>query len=284
MFLDLWSLVVLTSDFLELIVNHVDSVASLVSLPFLTFLGIFIACSLFAWRSTWTSPHLPPAPRPPYVIQISATGRYNSSTNANTNGGLLSRASSNSSTLADVRLLSSNVDVDRVLRRFPSTGGSQRGLGRVRISETRVISPNNTLNSSGGSSGTSSSGSATGTINLNSSSTSSRSRSGTGTGGGEDPQSVTQTRTNIRVYQQQQQGEGQAVQANGPTNGGGVSNSSLLGLLRPSTVIRPFLQRANVAGGGSQAQNLIVYHRVNVRPCPFLFLADSLIFIYLYIF
>lgn len=117
MFLDLWSLAILTGDLLELIVNHIESGTLSVSLPFILFVIVLGTISALAWRSTYI-PDLPPVPRPPYVIQISGH-----QTVLNNNGVR------NVNTLSDVRLLSNGADVETVFRRFPAPSQVTINLG-----------------------------------------------------------------------------------------------------------------------------------------------------------
>lgn len=222
MFLDLSVTFVLISDFLKLISSHIESGSFSISTSFLIFLICLIVTGIFAWRTTYI-PDLPPVPRPPYVIQISSTPTLNNNGEHNT--------------LADVRLLSSGVDVDHFRRNFVITrgGSASASLDRLRLSGTRV-------SSTGGSNGTSAD--------------SSQNQNQGVVGGGEvlNGGSVNQGRTQISYRQTRVHQRAAAV-------GQATSGAALLqGLLRPGSVIRPLLQRA-----GGEGNQVIVYHRVNVR-------------------
>lgn len=224
MLFDLWNEVApLISDSLELVGSYFPELSS-ISIPFLVFLFCFVVICAFAWRTTFI-PELPEVPRPPYVIQISSTPTLNNNGEHNT--------------LADVRLLSSGVDVDNLRRSFPTLLVRERGgvvRSGARLSRTGGGDSNSSQNQGGGTTGNS---------------------------------RTSQIRTHVRVHQVRQQLPNQ-VQPNpsaGQENQNGSAETTgtalLHGLLRPGAVIRPLIQRATAAGS-NHVQNLIVYHRVNV--------------------
>jgi len=210
MFLDLWSLVNLTGDFLDLLVKHFESGTFSVSPIFVLSLVVAAVISVFAWRST-NIPDLPPAPRPPYVIQISGNP-----TPVNNNG--------ERNPLGDVRLLSSSTaNVESVLRRFPATAQARAA---------RNLQPNST--------------------------TTFRHRVNIASSGG-NPNTL--TRATVRVYPQ--------IQTSHQPGHHRLNNSSVvLGIVPPNPL--QYLQRPGSlpvrpnSSQGAHAQNVIVYHRVNV--------------------
>lgn len=71
MLLDLWEWFLLINDGIDLVFSNLASGTYPIPLSFILVFILFVLLSFFAWRST-DIPDLPPAPRPPYVIQITA--------------------------------------------------------------------------------------------------------------------------------------------------------------------------------------------------------------------
>lgn len=71
MLLDLWEWFLLINDGIDLVFSNLASGTYPIPLSFILVFILFGLLSFFAWRST-DIPDLPPAPRPPYVIQITA--------------------------------------------------------------------------------------------------------------------------------------------------------------------------------------------------------------------
>lgn len=110
MLLDLWEWFLLINDGIDLVFSNLASGTYPIPLSFFLVFLLFGLLSLFAWRST-DIPDLPPAPRPPYVIQITAGPG----------------SGANRQTIADVRLLSGGAffDGSEILTRYQNISRNQ---------------------------------------------------------------------------------------------------------------------------------------------------------------
>ncbi|CAL8143181.1 unnamed protein product [Orchesella dallaii] len=121
MLLDLWEWFMLINDGVDIVLSSLSSGTSYLPLSFIVVTIVFLLISFFAWRST-DIPDLPEAPRPPYLIQITAgTG----------NGGARQ-------TIADVRLISgiANFDENEILSRFQNITTAYQNISRNQATNT----------------------------------------------------------------------------------------------------------------------------------------------------
>ncbi|ODM99220.1 Transmembrane and ubiquitin-like domain-containing protein 1 [Orchesella cincta] len=121
MLLDLWEWFILINDGVDIVLSSLSSGTSYLPLSFIVVTIIFLSLSFFAWRST-DIPDLPEAPRPPYLIQITAGPG---------SGGARQ-------TIADVRLISgiANFDENEILSRFQNITTAYQNISRNQATNT----------------------------------------------------------------------------------------------------------------------------------------------------
>lgn len=152
MLLDLWEWFLLINDGIDLVLSNLASGTYPVPFSFLLVITLLGLISLFAWRSTDIHPDLPPAPRPPYVIQITTgpapgTSRQTISDVRLLSGGffegheILNRYRSFAA-----RTQATNTDNRSQTSRLAQAAGEIEGGGEIRNVELRgPLHANNTI-------------------------------------------------------------------------------------------------------------------------------------------